>query len=322
MMKQRILIIDGTNTFIRSFVVVPSMNSNGEHVGGVVGTLRSVKFAINEIKPTRVIVMWDGAGGSRRRRSVYSEYKAGRKPKLNREFDYDNADQSQANMAMQQSKAKQLLEMLGMPIVEIEDIEADDAVGYVCTQMYPEVQKVIMSTDKDFYQLIDPFTIVYSPSKKEYYSSIVFKDEYGVLPGNYIIIKALAGDKSDNVKGLGGVGLATAIKLFPFLCDKPSTLNDVFNYSEANRNKSPKYEAVIANRDLLIGNVQLMQLTSPIISAQSAMKIRNTVENELPKFTVAEFKLALINDGIQMTDVDFFSTFKEYAMRVEAVKND
>jgi DNA polymerase-1 len=320
-MKERILIIDGLNTFIRSWAVVPSMNTNGEHVGGVVGTLRSIKFAISEVKPSKVIVVWDGEGGSRKRRSVYSEYKAGRKPKINRQFDFDSVDQSRANMMMQQAKTKQLIELLGMSVVEISDIEADDTIGYLCTQMYAEKQKVIMSTDKDFYQLIDAFTIVYSPSKKMYYSSSAFQNEYGVLPENYILVKALKGDASDNVKGLSGIGDKTAVKLFPMLGERPVRLDELLAIAETNRAKNPKYEAVIANRDLLIGNVQLMQLTSPVISAKSAMLIRNTVEQTRAKFTMSEFKLALIKDGIQIIDVDFFTVFKEYAMNSGVIDN-
>ena len=84
-MNNSILIIDGMNTFIRNFIVVPSMDTNGEPNGGVIGFLRSLKFLIREFKPSKVVIVWDGEGGSKKRRNIYIDYKSGRKPRTNRE---------------------------------------------------------------------------------------------------------------------------------------------------------------------------------------------------------------------------------------------
>ena len=75
----RVLIIDGLNTFIRVFSVIPTTNDDGIHVGGIVGFLRSIGYTINMFRPTRVIIVFDGKGGSKRRRKLYPEYKAKRK---------------------------------------------------------------------------------------------------------------------------------------------------------------------------------------------------------------------------------------------------
>ena len=96
--NSRVLFVDGLNTFIRSWSVVPTMNTHGDHVGGVTGFLRSVGYAVREINPTRVIVVFDGRDGAKRRRKIYSEYKAQRaknKLRVNRGiYDQDEEDKS------------------------------------------------------------------------------------------------------------------------------------------------------------------------------------------------------------------------------------
>lgn len=316
MTKDRILIIDGLNTFIRNWAVVPQMNLNGEHVGGVVGFLRSVKSLIRDAKPTRCIVVWDGKGGSQKRRGIYAEYKAGRKPRVNREYDFgESPEQSHRDLQAQYAKAKAYTELLGITQIEIEGIEADDVIGYLCRSVYQDTDKVVVSTDRDFLQLVDRHTLVYSPTKKLYFTANVVKEIHHVIPENFIYLKALMGDGSDNIKGIKGIGEKTAVKLFPFLAERQSSLEEVVKYAEANLDKNPKYRAVYDQRDVLIGNVGLMQLTTPIISPQSAAAIRYSLRPSETKYMMSEVKLSLLRDGIQLTDSDFFAVFKEYHIR-------
>ena len=76
--NSRILILDGLNTFIRVFSAVPALNDDGDHIGGVTGFLRSIAANIRQHKPTRCVIVFDGKGGSRRRKDLYPEYKANR----------------------------------------------------------------------------------------------------------------------------------------------------------------------------------------------------------------------------------------------------
>ena len=73
--NDRVLIIDGLNTYIRIFSSVPIITENGDHVGGIIGFLRSVALSIREFNPTRCVIVFDGRGGSLRRRKLYSDYK-------------------------------------------------------------------------------------------------------------------------------------------------------------------------------------------------------------------------------------------------------
>ena len=77
--NDKVLIIDGLNTFIRVFSVIATTNDDGIHVGGIVGFLRSIGYTINMFRPTRVIIVFDGKGGSNRRRKILPEYKQNRK---------------------------------------------------------------------------------------------------------------------------------------------------------------------------------------------------------------------------------------------------
>ena len=88
-LNDRVLIIDGMNTFIRSFAAIPTMDENGNHIGGVTGFLKSIGYVTRKFKPSRVYVIFDGKGGSKRRRDIYPDYKLGRKPltRLNRTYD-------------------------------------------------------------------------------------------------------------------------------------------------------------------------------------------------------------------------------------------
>ena len=98
--NDKVLIIDGLNTFIRVFSVIPTTNDDGIHVGGIVGFLKSVGYAIKMLAPTRTIIVFDGKGGSNRRRKLYPEYKAKRttKIRLNRVNEFENIDDERHSM--------------------------------------------------------------------------------------------------------------------------------------------------------------------------------------------------------------------------------
>ena len=103
-LNDRVLIVDGLNTFIRSFAVNPALNEDGLHVGGMMGFLKSVRYTSDILKPSRVIIVFDGKNGSGRRQKIYPEYKGTRKVKrrLNRNVDWGTAPaDEQASMRQQ-----------------------------------------------------------------------------------------------------------------------------------------------------------------------------------------------------------------------------
>ncbi len=324
-MNKNILIIDGHNMFLRSYTVVPEMDSNGDHVGGIVGFIRSLRLSIEMFSPTHVIVVWDGQGGSSYRRGIYSEYKSGRKPRVNREYEFDETPERAAeNMKQQFTKVKQYIDSLGVVQIELTDVEADDVIAYIAHHLYRETKKTIVSTDKDFYQLIDEHTSIYSPIQKVLYTPEELMKRFGILPENFIYMKMLDGDGSDKITGIEGIGKKTVIKLFPFLGERSSTLSEVLDFAEANKDKKEKYKQIAEQRERLVQNVKLMQLSLPVISPHATGMIRYALEGEVKEPSLSGMRLLLLRDGIQLKDMTIFSTFKEYRMRrnkVEETKN-
>ena len=122
-----------------------------------------------------------------------------------------------------------LMEMLNeMPIIQLvlDRVEADDIIAMITqSPKYRGWQKVIISSDKDFLQLLDSETVLYRPIQKKAWTKKTVIDEYGISPENFVIARAIAGDKSDNLAGIKGAGLPTIAKRLAFLCeDKMHTL--------------------------------------------------------------------------------------------------
>ena len=117
--NKRVLIVDGLNTFIRVFSVMPTVNENGVHVGGIVGFLQSLGYAINMFNPSRVIIVFDGKGGSSRRRKIFSDYKQRRRTsyRVNRLEGLENLEDEKRSMRVQLRRIVDYLELL--PVTSI-----------------------------------------------------------------------------------------------------------------------------------------------------------------------------------------------------------
>ena len=181
--NDKVLIIDGLNTFIRVFSVIPTTNDDGVHVGGIVGFLKSIGYVINMVSPTRVIIVFDGKGGSNRRRKILPEYKQNRKTKyrVNRTYDFASQEDEKQNMIMQLQRSVEYLENLPVTVLSYDNIEADDTIGYLAEQVFFKSKVVIMSTDKDFLQLANGRVKIWSPSKKKMYDDKSVFEEFGIF---------------------------------------------------------------------------------------------------------------------------------------------
>ena len=278
----RVVVIDALNMFIRNYIVNPMISSNGNPIGGAVGFVNSVKKLMRETKPDQVIVCWDGSGGSQKRRTVVKEYKQGRKPlRKNYKIEGMSEQSEKENMVWQQ---RILMEMLNeMPIMQLvlDRVEADDIIAMITqSPKYKGWQKVIISSDKDFLQLLDGETVLYRPIQKKAWTKKTVIDEYGIAPENFVIARAIAGDKSDNLAGIKGAGLKTISKRLSFLCeDKMHTLDKVYDHC-ANMGSGLKfYERIVEGWDTVKLNYKVMNLTPPSISVQGHQKINYILDN-------------------------------------------
>jgi DNA polymerase I len=285
-----ILLIDGTNNFIRCWTVVPTLSTNGDHIGGVSGFLGTIGHAIKLLRPTRVIIVFDGQGGSIRRQKIYSEYKAHRKVtmRVNRAYeDMSDPELEKKEMLAQMGKLVDFLRTLPVSVACIDYIEADDTIAYIATQMFPKSRVTIMSGDRDFLQLVSDRVTVWSPIKKKLYGVQDVIEQYGVHPTNFIYYRLLEGDKSDNIDGIKGIALKTALKMFPMLADaKEYSVEEMFRFSKDKMNEKKAYANILENVGIVTRNYQLMQLKSPDFGGSLQTKIQEVVGNiyEFNKF--------------------------------------
>ena len=298
--NKRLLIIDALNAYLRAYIVDPSISSNGQPIGGLKGFIKILQKLVRDTKPQEVALIWDGPDGSRKRKTMDKNYKAGRKPiRLNRAFHNLTDDQELHNKIWQQSR---LIEYVNeMPIVQVmlPQIEADDVISYL-TRMphYDGWQKVIVSNDKDFMQLCDGETILFRPVKKEIMNMKTITEQVGVHPTNMALARAIAGDSSDNLKGVRGAGLPTIAKRLPFLSEeKTYTVDDVIEYCESTEEKQKFYSNVIEAKDLVQHNYNMMQLYSPQMSIQSKQKVDYAITEFEYSFNKTAILGMMIEDG-------------------------
>ena len=286
--NDKVLLIDGLNTFIRVFSVIPTTNEDGIHIGGIVGFLRSIAYVVNMIRPTRVIIAFDGKGGSSRRRKIYPQYKQNRKTKyrVNRSNSFASKDDERMNMIMQIQRVVEYLEALPLTVLSYDNIEADDTIGYICRQVLTKSQITIMSTDKDFLQLANGRIKIWSPTKKKMYDDDAVLEEYGISSHNLIWYRVLDGDKSDNISGVRGLGLKTIQKKLPFLSESRIVkMDEVVN-------ELPEHKDTI---DL---NYRLMQLSDVDISASTKTKIIDRVNAPINRLIKFKFEKMFLEDKL------------------------
>lgn len=296
----RILIVDALNAFFRAYIVNPTLSPNGQPIGGVVGFLKILQKLCKEVKPDLVVICWDGAGGSRKRKAMNSNYKEGRAPiRLNRDVRVLSENDELQNKIWQQTRTIEYLNEL--PVVQLmyPEIEADDLVSFVCSlPSFKDSQKVIVSADKDYIQILDKNVVLMRPIQDEILNVKRVIDEYSIHPTNFALARAISGDKSDNLDGVGGVGLGTVAKRFPFLVENKSfTIDDVLDYSREHGGKIKAYQNVLENAQLIRDNYRIMQLYSPQISIQTKVEIESMFDTFEPQMNLFNFKKMMVQDG-------------------------
>ena len=301
-MNGRVMIVDAHNQFLRSYIVDPSLSINGSPIGGSKGFLKILNKLTRIINPDVTVVVWDGEGGSQKRRAQNKNYKLGRKPplRLNRDIRHLTEEQERENKAWQQIRAIEYLNQT--PIIQFIEphVEADDVISHVAQkQKFKDWQKVIVSSDKDFIQLLDDKTILYRPTQNQVLNKKIVLEQYKIHPTNFALARSLAGDKSDNLDGVPGVGLATVAKRFPFFSDeKECYLEDVVTHCEEQETKLKVYERVLEEMDKVESNYKIMQLYSPSISIQGKNRIDETMEGYIPEFNKTGLRTLMHQDGI------------------------
>jgi len=206
--KPLLLLIDGNALLHRAYHVIPplTISKTGEMIGAVYGFASMLLKAIGELKPTHFAIAFDKKGPTFRHQ-LYEQYKAHR-------------PETPQELVGQLGWVRQLVEAFNLPIFELDDYEADDVLGSLSRQAgEQEIDTVIVTGDADIMQLVSPRVKVFYPKPGGFFSDAMLYDEgavrqkYGVGPEHIADLKALVGDKSDNIPGVSGIGNKTAISL-------------------------------------------------------------------------------------------------------------
>ena len=232
--RKRFAVIDGKSVFYRGYYAMPNLAAkDGTPTGGVFGFATMALEVIRRLKPDYVAVAWDKPKTNiRRRLELYPEYKAGRKP-------------APPDFYEQIPVLHELLQAFGWPLYELDDYEADDIMGTLAVQAREEgLETMLVTSDLDMLQLVNGHVKVYALktglSHIELYSPDTFEAKYGLDVDQFLDLKALKGDSSDNIPGVPGIGEKTAIDLL----QQHKTLDGVYqNLSLIKESTRKKLEA-------------------------------------------------------------------------------
>lgn len=204
---KRLVVIDGKSVFYRGYYALPNLRSvDGTPTGGIYGFAVMALEVIKRLKPDYVAVAWDKPKTNiRKRLALYPEYKAGRKP-------------APADFYAQIPVLHQLLDALGWPLYECDDYEADDIMGTLALSAGKKgISTLLVTSDLDMLQLVSDSVKIYvlktGLSNIELYSPKSFEAKYGIKVSQFLDLKSLKGDSSDNIPGVPGIGEKTAVEL-------------------------------------------------------------------------------------------------------------
>ena len=298
----RTMFVDGLNLFFRNFATLNYVNQDGVHVGGLGGFLRSIGTLIKVIQPTSVYIVFDGMGSSTNRKNLVPEYKSNRGITRLTNFEiFDSIEEEDEAKYGQISRLVHYLKCLPVATIAVDKAEADDVIAYAAkriTQSKPNSKAFIVSSDKDYLQLVDDKITVYRPTEKDFYTYSTVVDKMGVLPENFILLKTLTGDNSDSVKGIKGMGVKTAIKLFPQLRETPITFKDLVTISEAKYKDNVLYSRLVFEQEQLQKTHRIMDLHNPILDEGQIQQVNEYLEIPTPKLRPGEFLKMYHEDGL------------------------
>ena len=312
--NKRVLIVDQLNLFFRNYIVNPSLSTDGSPIGGLRGCMQSLQKVIRESKPDMVVICWDGEGGSKKRKLLKKDYKAGRKPiRLNRAIRNMTEDEEVDNKFWQQARLVDYYNQIPVIQFMFESTEADDIIAYVSKhKLLEDYEKIILSSDKDFFQLLDDKTVLYRPVQKEILNKKSIVDKFNIHPTNFAMARAIAGDKSDNIEGIPGVGLKTISRRFPFLKEeKTKTFSDILSHCKKELDDGEEikaYRSILEAEDILRRNYQMMQLYAPLLSIDAKNLVNATLQDPDQSFNKTELIKMMMKDGFG--EINFIDLFR------------
>ena len=194
------ILVDGSSYLFRAYHALPELtNSQGEPTGAIVGVLNMLRRLLNEYHPEHIAVVFDAPGGSFRNQ-LYKEYKANRPP-------------MPEDLRMQIEPLHDIIRAMGLPLVMVEGVEADDVIGTLAHQATGQGMNTLISTgDKDMAQLVNQHVSLVNTMSETFTDRDGVVEKFGVKPEQIIDYLALVGDSADNIPGVPKCGPKTAAK--------------------------------------------------------------------------------------------------------------
>lgn len=283
-MANKLVIIDGNSIFYRSFYALPLLsNSNGEYSNAVYGFAIQILNIINNIKPKYMVVAFDVSKHTFRN-DLFDGYKATRKPMPD-------------ELRSQIEPLKKMLKLMNIKIAEQEGLEGDDIIGII-SKKFLDTETIIVTGDRDSFQLVDENTSVYFTKKGTSDVKVMgvkeLKLEYGVSPKQFIDLKGLQGDTADNIPGVAGIGPKTAADLIL----KYGSIDGIYEHIDEISGKLK--EKLIAGKEM----AYLSQKLATIVTKGEFYVTLKDCEYDFPFsapvkdfFKYYEFKTLLKNDS-------------------------
>ncbi|MDG1412716.1 MAG: DNA polymerase, partial [Alphaproteobacteria bacterium] len=209
---EQLVLIDGSGYIFRAFHALPMMMSpEGVPVNAVFGFTKMLMKLMDDLQPSHVLVIFD-AGRVTFRNDIYPEYKQNRT---------DPPDE----LVPQFSLVRDATEAMSLPVTELPGFEADDLIASYAKMAHESgTDCLIVSSDKDLMQLVRPGVTMLDPMKQRRISDAEVVEKFGVLPNRVVDVQSLAGDSTDNVPGVPGIGIKTAAELINQFGDLDSLL--------------------------------------------------------------------------------------------------
>ncbi len=270
---KKLVIIDGKSVFYRGYYAMPGLSTtDGTPTGGVFGFASMALEVIKRLKPDYVCVAWDKPKTNiRKRLELYPDYKAGRKP-------------APPDFYVQIPILHNLLEAFNWPLYEIDDYEADDIMATLAKKAGEQgIHTVLVGSDMDMLQCISPTTTVFVLKKGlssiEELTPTEFEQKYGITVDQFVDLKSLKGDSSDNIPGVPGIGEKTAIDLL----QKYESLDGVYeNLWQIKGAVATKLEA---GKDMAYLSQKLVKLMT---DAPVPLDLKNMAMEEMDPYEVQE----------------------------------
>jgi len=300
--QNRILIIDGLNLFLRNFAVLNYINQDGVHIGGLGGFLRSLGSLVKQTQPTSIYIIFDGVGSSINRKNLVPEYKSNRSSHQINKLIFNDIEDENESKIDQIERLIQYLNCLPLKIISLDKVEADDIIAFLSleTTKAPSTKAFIISSDKDFLQLVNENITVYAAMEKVFYTPEKVKNKYGIYPYNFLTYKSLMGDDSDKIPGVKGLGVKKLPKLFPELFGVQTIdLDDIFEICEAKYDKHVIYSRILFENNNLKNNRKIMNLSNPMLDEKEKLFILEQLDKIPHKLNIPAFTKLYNQDGLE-----------------------